>query len=95
MAASEVSLSGSMLVPEQLPTYPYPSPKPTSTLACYHLTAVGLGEELVCGCSATDIDPYLDTLSSILLFYKTTLKSHLLNDITGHIVIRSVQDLSL
>lgn len=93
MAASEVSLSRSMLLPEQLPTYP--SPKPTSTLACYHLTAVGLGEGLVCGCSATDIDPYLDTLSSILLFYKITLKSHLLNDITGHIVIRSVQDLSL
>ena len=45
MAASEVSLSGSILVPEQLPTYP--SPKPTSTLACYHLTAVGLGEGLL------------------------------------------------
>ena len=46
--------TGSISVPEQLPTYP--SPKPTLTLTCHLLTVVGLGEGWVGSCPDTDID---------------------------------------
>ena len=46
---------GSMSVSDQLSTYP--SPNPTLILTCYQLTVVELGEEKVCSCSDTDIDP--------------------------------------
>ena len=53
----KVSLFDSILVSEQLRSYP--SPNPTLTLTCYQLTVVGLREGLVCSFFDTDIDPIL------------------------------------
>ena len=47
---------GSISLSEQLRTYP--SPDPTLTPTCYQLPDVGLGEEWVCSCTETDIDPF-------------------------------------